>query len=61
MRLLAGFRLLLVFVSTGSDESEFEATLITDLEARWKNISVCDFVNWNHCHKDIAQSWRAIE
>ena len=57
-RLLAGFRLLLVFVSLDQTRVEFEATLIFYIEARRKNISVCEFVNWNLCHKDIAQSSR---
>ena len=54
-------RLPLVFVSTDQTRVEFEATLIFYIEAWRKNISVCEFVNWNHCHKNIAQSSRAID
>ena len=58
-RLLAGLSPASLFVSTDEMRIEFEATLIFYIEARRKNISVCEFVNWNHCHKHIAQRWRA--
>ena len=39
----------------GRTREEVEATLVRLFEAQRKNITVREFVNLNHCHKNFAQ------